>query len=142
MVLEAQGGAVHRQLVLAPVGEDDAVEQQRGDEVDQHAAADDAEALPGGFGAVLPRLGLGLEVFGILGLVDHAGDVAVAAQRYPAQAPEGVVLVLGGEVLLVPAVGGLRVEPKEVPLAAELLGFQNGELPVEEYIVPAHARVE
>ena len=142
MVLETEGGAVHGQLVLAPVGEDGAVEQQGGDEVDQHAAADDAETLPCGFGTVLPRLGLLLEVALVLGLVNHAGNVAVAAQRYPAQAPEGVVLVLGSQVLFVPAVGGLGVEPKEVPLAAELLGLQDGELPIEEYIVPTHARVE
>ena len=142
MVVVAIGGVAQRQLVLAPVEEDEGIEQQGGDEVDQHAAADDAEALPGRLGAVFPRLRLGFEVFRILGLVDHAGDVTVAAQRYPAKTPQGVVLVLGTQVLLVPAVGGGGVEPQEVPLAVELLGFEDGELPVEEDIVPAHARME
>ena len=142
VVVIAQGGGAQRQLVLAPMGEHHAVDEQRGDEVDQHTAGDDAQALPCGLGAILPRLGLCLEVVGALCLVDHTCDVAVSAQRHPAETPQGVVLVFGCEVLLIPTVRGLAVEEQEVPLATELLGLDEGEVGVEEYVVSAHARVE
>ena len=97
-VFVAEAGVAQGQFVGAPVREDGCIDEKGRDEVDQHAAGDDAETLPTGFGAVFPRLGCALEVFGILGFVNHACNVAVAAQGYPAQAPKGVVLVFGTQV--------------------------------------------
>ena len=110
MVFVAQGGVAQGQFVFSPVGEDGAVDDQCGDEVDQHAARDDAQALPAGLGAVFPGLRLFLQIVGPFGLVHHACNVAVAAQGYPAQAPKGVVLVFGTQVGFFPRFGGLGVK--------------------------------
>ena len=79
--------------------EDEPENEQGGDEVHQYAADDDAEALPHVLGAELPRLRLGGQVGGGLGLVHHARDGAIAAERHPADAPLGVVGVAAPVVL-------------------------------------------
>ena len=142
VVLVAETRIAQRELVFAPVGEDGSIDDEGGDEVDEDAAGDDEEALPAGFGAVFPRLGGAFEVGGGLGFVHHAGNVAVAAEGYPAETPKGVVLVLGPEVLLVPGFGSFGVEEEEVPFAVEFFGFKDGELPVEEDVKTPHTGVE
>ena len=52
--------------------------------VPHHAAHDDDEPLPGGFGAIFPRLGGLFEGFGVHGFVHHARYFAITAQRKPA----------------------------------------------------------
>ena len=141
-ILETIGGIVHGQFVFAPVGKDDAIKHQCCDKVYQHTTTDDAKTLPSGFGAVLPRLGFRCQVFLILGLVNHACNVAIATEGNPTEAPKSVILIFGTEVLLVPTLGCFSIEEAEMPLAIKFLGLYEGEFPVKENIVPTHARAK
>ena len=73
-------------VLFAPMEEDGAVDDEGGKEVDEDAAHHNEEALPSGL--VHKHLLLGrvvlLEVFSGSTLVDHAGDVDVAAKGEPA----------------------------------------------------------
>ena len=87
------GEFVHVDLVaavfdvgVAPDGHDGDVGEDGEDEVVDHAAGHDEQALPGGVGAELPGLGLFLHLLHVQGFVDHAGDLAVAAEGEPADA--------------------------------------------------------
>ena len=142
VVVVSEFGILERQIVLAPMCKDTGVDEQCRQEVDQHAAADDAKALPGFFAAVFPGLRFAFEFVFALGFVDHSCYVAIAAQGYPADTPQGVVLVFGRQVLFVPLVGSSRIEEEEMPFAIEFLGFKYRKTPIEEKVETAYSRLE
>ena len=76
---------------LLTLGIDNArVDDHRQQQVEQHAAQHDQQALPGCLAAELPRLGGLLHGLGVHRLVNHTRDGTIASQWYPADA------ILGG----------------------------------------------
>ena len=59
-------------------------------EVEEHSGYHDQQALPGRFAAEFPFLRRLLHLLGVHRLVDHAGDLAIASERKPADAIFGV----------------------------------------------------
>ena len=84
--LHAKRHILNGNVALAPVEQNHAVDEERQQEVDQHAANHDEQSLPGGLGAKLPRLCRFLHLLRVEALVNHARYLAVAAQRNPADA--------------------------------------------------------
>ena len=87
------GELVHVDLVaavldigFAPDRHDGDVGEDGKDEIVDHAAGHHQQALPGRVRAELPGLGLLLQLLEVQRLVDHAGDLAVAAEGQPADA--------------------------------------------------------
>ena len=89
--LHAVAAALQGTELVAPDIEHGGIEQERHDEVVDHAAHHDEQPLPGFLGAELPGLRLRGKVGKGLRLVDHAGYGAVSAEGYPADAELGVV---------------------------------------------------
>ena len=86
----APAGIVVGEVGVAPRIADSAVDDDGQQDVHHHAGDHHQKALPGRFGPELPRLhGLAPEIL-VHRLVDHAGDLHVAAQRQPADAVFGV----------------------------------------------------
>ena len=95
--LHAHLHVLHAHIVLAPSEHNHGVDEQRQQEIDQHAACHDEQTLPRRLRAKLPwLLGL-LHLFGVHALVYHAGNLAIAAEGQPAKAV-GRVTVLGFEL--------------------------------------------
>ena len=108
---------------LAPGEEDHRVDEQGQEEVDEHAANHDEQSLPGRLRAELPGLFGLLHLLGVEALVDHAGNLAVAAQRQPAHAVLGVAFLrFETEQLAPPLTDGDVEEEVELldPYAEEL----------------------
>ena len=83
----------------APDTADCAVGDNREDEIEQHSPGEHKQALPCGLGAELPRLGLALELVHVDRFVDHARDLAVAAEGQPADAELGLTPAPAGDGL-------------------------------------------
>ena len=64
---------------FAPSEEYGSIEEERYDEVDQHAAQHDQQALPSGFGAKLPRLHGLFHLLRVHRLVNHARNLHIAS---------------------------------------------------------------
>ena len=82
----------HLEIRITPGEHDHRIDEERKDKIDQHATHHDQQPLPCRLGAELPRLRLFLHLLGIKTLVNHTGNLAVAAQRQPAHAVLGIVL--------------------------------------------------
>ena len=113
VVGEAVSHRTYGEAVTAPGEENHGVDEQRQEEVDEDAADHDEEALPYGFGAELIGLYGLLHLFGVQTLVNHAGNLDIAAEWNPSDAVLGLVgchlreeacepLVLGGEEMEFP----------------------------------------
>ena len=84
-------GNVGKADYLFTLGKDNTrVDNHRQQQVEQHTAQHNQQALPRCLAAELPRLGGLLHGLGVHRLVDHARDGAVATQGYPSDA------ILGG----------------------------------------------
>ena len=144
------------QVLLALLGQQAYVNENGQQHIHGHAGNHDDEALPGRLRAELPRLRGLLHRRLVHRLVNHAGNLVVAAQREPAYAVFGLVatapvvlrqstqvngvvfllflsrriLVFGGGVFL----GHIRREELEAPLAVHLLATENRESPIEKEI--------
>ena len=88
-VIDIDGIALVAEIGIPPDVQDQDVREDGEEEIVQHAAGHHQEALPGRMGAELPGLGILLHGFGVQGLVDHPGDLAIAAERQPADAVFG-----------------------------------------------------
>ena len=99
-----------------------AVDEHAKNEVDGDAAHHDDEALPGGFGSELPRLGRFGHLLLVHALVDHAGNLDVAAEREPTDAVDRF------PDFLLPK-GALDVEEEEELLDAGLEQARRDEVP-------------
>ena len=84
--------------------EDHRIDEQRQEEIHQHTADHDQQTLPGRFGTELPRLFGLFHLFGIEALVDHTGNLTIAAEGQPTHA-----------ILRVTALG-LKLKQAAVPL--------------------------
>ena len=82
----AVGERVELEVPFTPDEEDEAIDEHAEDEVDGDAPEHDDEALPCGLGPELPRLGWFGHLFLVHALVDHAGNLDVAAEREPTDA--------------------------------------------------------
>ena len=75
---------LHGDIGVAPMEENHRIDEQGQQEVDEHTADHDQQALPGRLRTELPGL-LGLfHLLGVETLVNHTGNLTVAAQRKPA----------------------------------------------------------
>ena len=142
VIIVAEVGVAEREFILAPMGEDSGEDEKSREEIDEDAATDDAEPLPSGFRTILPRLRVRREIVGRLGLIDHTGDVAIAAERKPTDAPEGIILIGIGEILLLPCVGFVGVKKEEMPFTVKLFSLKDRKLRVKEKIKAADAGLE
>ena len=88
--LHTHGHVLGRDKLFAPGEEHHGVDEEREEEVDQHAANHDQQSLPSGLGAELPGLGRLCHLLFVEALVYHTGYLAVAAQWQPAYAILGV----------------------------------------------------
>ena len=78
---------------LAPDACNEAVHKDGEDEVVQHPSGHDQKPLPSRLGAEFPALRLPLELLQVHRLVHHSGNLAIAAERYPAYAELGLAPV-------------------------------------------------
>ena len=129
-------GVFERDVVVAPREAHQDVDDDGREEVDEHAANDDEETLPGRFRAELPRVYFAAQVAGFGGLIDHAVDGAVAAEGQPAESP------LSGFGMIGPFLGGLSGEEAEVHLPVEAFHPDQRETRVEEDVELVHASLE
>ncbi|CCZ99004.1 uncharacterized protein BN505_00288 [Alistipes sp. CAG:157] len=83
------GHVARGEVTFAPFPTDADVDNQGEENVHQHAADHDEQALPGGFAPEFVRLGFALHLFGIHALVYHPGELDVSAERYPADSVTG-----------------------------------------------------
>ena len=128
--------------------EDHGVDEQGEEEVDEHTANHDEQALPGGFCAELPGVCLFRQL--LVGFVDHTVDGAVATKGQPAEAVLrtyvflylrlcGLTLVvfffhfLGGNLL------GRQFQQSAHP---GVIGTEDVELGIEEQIELGDAHLE
>ena len=79
-----------REVVVAPRVADSDVDEDGQQNVHHHAGYHHQKTLPCGFGAEFIGLGGQFHLLLVHRLVDHAGDLAVSAQRQPAQPVFGV----------------------------------------------------
>ena len=77
---------VDRHIRIAPIESHHRIYNHCKYGIDDDAGKHYNKALPGGFGAELPRLGVVFEVVGVGGLVYHTGNAHIAAERNPADA--------------------------------------------------------
>ena len=91
-VVDIDGVALILDIGLAPHPKDAGEEDDGAQEIEQHTPRHHQQALPGRMGAELPRLRVPLEALEIHRLVHHPGNLAISAQREPADA----VFRLGG----------------------------------------------
>ena len=75
------------QFGFTPNKQDAAVDDEAQDQIHDDAPEHDDQALPRGLGSKLPRLGGLGHLFRIHALVNHSGNLHVAAQGKPADAP-------------------------------------------------------
>ena len=78
---------------LPPYAGDEAVNQYCKDEVVEHSACHHQQPLPGRFGAEFPWLRLPFQLFQVHGLIYHAGYLAIASERNPADSELGLAPV-------------------------------------------------
>ena len=95
--VDIYGVVLIREISLSPDAKDAAVSDDGEDEVVKNTSGHHEQALPGLLGAELPGLGIFLHALEVQGLVDHAADLAVSAQRQPAYAILGLGLGRLGE---------------------------------------------
>ena len=103
-VVHAFGGVLVGDDTVAPVPGDADVDDYRQHEVEDDAGEHHHQAREGLFGAEFPGFGLLGQVLAVVGLVNHSGNRAVAAQGQPAYAvegsgPRGLAVFLEGGVL-------------------------------------------
>ena len=90
--LEAHGHVLCGEIAVAPGEHHHTIDEEGEQEIHQYAANHDEQALPGGLGAEFPGL-LGLShLFFVETLVDHARNLAVAAQGQPSCTILGVAV--------------------------------------------------
>ena len=125
----------HTHVAFAPVKHDHGIDEQCQHKVHRHTSHHDDEPLPCRLGAELPRLRVSLHLFGVHALVDHACDLAIAAERQPAHAVLRLA-VLGFETkeLAAPLANGDVEENKELLHSdAKELGCQRMSALVKQY---------
>ena len=120
--LHTQRHILHGDVGVAPPEQDLSVDEQGEQEVDQHTANHDEQALPGRLGAELIVLYGLLHLLRVEALVNHTGYLAVATQWQPSDAVFRI------------AVLGLELEQAELPVEedVELINPHSEELGEEE----------
>ena len=91
--LHALRHLIERNVFLAPTKQNHRINEQGQQEVHQHAANHNQQALPGRMRAELPRLGRLLHLLQVHRLVNHARNLHITAQWQPAQAIFGFRLL-------------------------------------------------
>ncbi len=84
------GHCMEGNYIIAPVQRYAHIYHNGKHEIEAHAGYHYAQTLPRRLGTQFPALRLRREVVGTLGFIYHAGNIAVAAERQPAEAVYGV----------------------------------------------------
>ena len=103
--LEAHGHVFRIEIAVAPREHHHAIDEEGQQEINQHTSNHDEESLPGWLGAEFPWLWGTAHLLCVEALVDHACNLAIAAQGKPAC------------TILCVAVLGFELENRSIPFA-------------------------